>query len=670
MKNDLNHKFLLYVKNDYELKDNTVISIFGEFKKPDIQRNSGGFDNSKYMYSQGFYGSVFVNDVSNIEVLEQGRFNLINFIQNNIFETLGKLFPKDQLGILLGMMIGDTFYVSNEIEEAFRLSGVTHLLAVSGSNVTYIILVVKIFFKKIFGKQISNYLTIMMIILFVLVSGATSSVVRAGIMAIILILSDILSRAPTTISTVATTAIVILLYNPLIICDVGFLLSFGGTLGIILLNNPILEWFNKKNVIISQNRIVNSILEMFCVTLSAQIILIPIMIYYFNSISLISLLTNLLVGPFTGTITVLGLIIYFLSLIFQPLGKLLSYSVYILISLIILISKICSKVPFANITVTTPWFSFIIIYYLCVYLIYTKLLNFNNKTRDKIIKTIISILIIISVIINIVPANYLEINFIDVGQGDSALIKTNNCNILIDGGGTENSDYNIGKQVLVPYLLDNTNGIIDVMFISHFHEDHAEGCISVIESLKVKKIIIGTQPKQTDLYTNVLKLAKIKSIPIITMNAGDSIKIDDVEFKILFPGNEIELEGDLNNNSLVIRMEYYKSSMLFTGDIEKEAEKLLLSDKGYLLDVDILKVAHHGSKTSSFDSFIEEVTPKIALIGVGNDNKFGHPAEEVVERLEKYGAQIYRTNECGEIRIKINKKGKVSLKTCIKKQIS
>lgn len=120
---------------------------------PNKQRNRGGFDYSKYMYSQNLYGSIYVDNYSNIELLEENKFNLITFIQNNIFETLGKLLPKEQLGILLGMIIGDTFYITDEIEDAFKQSGITHLLAVSGSNVTYIILVTKFLFQKIFRKK-------------------------------------------------------------------------------------------------------------------------------------------------------------------------------------------------------------------------------------------------------------------------------------------------------------------------------------------------------------------------------------------------------------------------------------------------------------------------------------------------------------------------------------
>lgn len=484
-------------------------------------------------------------------------------------------------------------------------------------------------------------------------------------MAIILIMADILMQQPSTLSTVATTAVLILLYNPFIICDVGFILSFGGTIGIILLNKPITEWFNKKFFLLKDNKIFKYILEMLTVTISAQIILLPVMWYYFNTISLISIITNLLVGPFTGIITILGLIVYFLSLIYFPLGRLCSYSIYILISIIIYVSQICAKVPFGNITLPTPSISIILIYYLLIYIIFRKKSKFIesslNLLKRKIVNILVSILIILQLCIYIIPKNYIEVNMIDVGQGDSSLIKTNNYNILIDGGGSENSDYDVGNSVLVPYLLDNTNGTIDLMFISHFHEDHAEGCIAVLESLKVRKIIIGTQPKQTELYDKILEISKEKSIPVIKVVEGDTISMDNLKFEILFPGEELQIQEDLNNNSLVIKMNYYETSILFTGDIEKEGEEILIKEQAENLDVDILKVAHHGSKSSTIEEFLQKTTPGVALISLGENNKFGHPNEEVINRLNSFGSMIFRTDEFGEVSLKIFKDGKVKI---------
>lgn len=657
-KNEEDDDFLLYIPTDYIINENTIITFTGELELPTKQRNKGGFDYSKYLYSQNIYGSIYISNTNTIEIVEENKFHLISWIQDNIFKILGQVLPKEELGILIGMLIGDTALISEDIEESFQKSGITHLLAVSGSNVAYIILATKTVFQKLIGRNFANYVTIFMVILFVLISGASPSVVRAGIMANILILSEILSRAPDTYSTVATTAIFILLYNPFIICDIGFLLSFGGTLGILFLNQKITETMKNKFPKISETSFGKIVFESLSVTLAAQLFLLPVMWYFFNQISIVSILTNLLVGPFTGIITILGLIVYFIGLISTSIAQVLSYSIYVLISFIIFISQLCSEIPYGTLQFPTPTILFILTYYLVLYLIFSK--N-NNKGH---LKFLVFILVIIQVFFKIFPSFYLEIHMIDVGQGDSMLIQTRHGkNILIDGGGSENSSYDVGEKVLVPYLLDNTNGIIDCMMISHFHEDHAEGCITVLKELKVKQIVIGTQPIMTTLYKEVLKLANEKKIPIITLVAGDCINIDEVKFKVLFPKKEIEIQGDLNNNSMVIKMQYYETSLLLTGDIEDKTEKMILEEDNIkdMLDIDILKVGHHGSQTSSIEDFINKVTPKIALIGVGVNNKFGHPHEIILERLERVNCRIFRTDESGEITLKINKKGTIKV---------
>lgn len=612
------------------------------------------------MYSQNIYGSIYIDNINEIEILKEEEFHLISWIQNNILEVLERLLPKEQLGILLGMMIGDTSYISEEIKLAFQNSGITHLLAVSGSNVTYVILVTKFLFQKIVGKSFSNGITIFMIILFVLISGASPSVVRAGLMAILLILSEILARAPNIYSTVATTAFIILLFNPFILCDVGFILSFGGTLGILFFNQVIQEKINQTFPSLIDKPILKSFVDMLSVTLAAQIFLVPIMCFYFNQISFISIITNLIVGPFTGIITVLGITMYFLGNIYFPIAQILSYSMYYLISFLIFISNLCSNVPYGNILVSTPSILEIILYYFVLYQVFSKKEN-RSKKHTAYIKILIILLSIIEAFVLILPASDLKLNMIDVGQGDSILIQTiHGKNILVDGGGSENSDYDVGEKVLVPYLLDQTNGVIDCMIISHFHEDHVEGCISVLEKLKVKQIIIGIQPKMTNLYQEVLKIAKEKQIPIITLVTGDCFSIDGLVIEVLYPNKNLEILEDLNNNSVVLKMTYGEVSILISGDIEKEAEEKIL-DKN--IDVDILKVAHHGSKTSSINEFLERVRPKLALISVGEDNKFGHPNDEVLKRLEDKNIKIFRTDEMGEIILKINKNGIIKIKT-------
>lgn len=653
-KNQLGDKFILQIKikDDITLNVKNKIYLEGTFKLPDLNRNYGGFNYRRYLNSQNIYGTITTKSNS-IILLEKNKIDFITKIKNIIEETFTKLLSKDCAGIINGMLNGDTKNISKQILNDFKNSGITHLLAVSGSNVAYIIMFFSVCFNKIFGKYLSYYISIISIIIFIFVSGASASVARAGIMAILNIGAIIFSRKSDTLNNIFFSAVILLIINPLIIYDVGFILSFFGTLGIVLLSKKIISKIEK---IIK----IKFIAETIGVTLSAQIALIPIMAYYFNTISIISIITNLLVVPISGFLTILGFIAVIISNINFSLGKIVSYAIYTLISFMLKVASFFSKIPFANLLVPTPKIWMIIFCYLAIYLIVTenkkeiiiKIFNYKRIRKVKIILLeIILVIAIVVSIVNLIPRNYITLNMIDVGQGDSFYIETKNRKtILIDGGGSEGSDYDIGENILVPYLLDNGKKKIDLIIISHPHEDHIEGIFTVIEKLKVKKVIIGENLDDNELIIKLKEVCKNKNIKIIEVVAGDVLVVDNVYFEVIYPSIKTK-EEKINNMSLVFKMRYGEISTLFIGDLEEVAENNIKEN----IKSDILKVAHHGSDTSTSQKFLNKVSPKIALISVGKDNLYGHPNKEVIERLKKKNINIYRTDLDGEISFKIYK---------------
>ena len=233
-------------------------------------------------------------------------------------------------------------------------------------------------------------------------------------------------------------------------------------------------------------------------------------------------------------------------------------------------------------------------------------------------------------------------------------------------------DYDVGEKVLVPYLLDKGITKIDYIIISHFDEDHCGGLVAVIEKLNVKNVIIAKQFKNSNNYEKFIEITQKKKVKLIDVEVGNRINIDkEVYIEVIWPNSEkIINENILNNNSLVCKIKYKNFSMLCTGDIEELAEQQILEQyKGkQILKSDILKVAHHGSKSSSIDGILAEIKPQIALIGVGKNNKFGHPNTGVLERLQILKCKIFRTDECGEISIIVDKQGKIkNIKTYILK---
>lgn len=224
-----------------------------------------------------------------------------------------------------------------------------------------------------------------------------------------------------------------------------------------------------------------------------------------------------------------------------------------------------------------------------------------------------------------------------LGSGDCCVIKSPmGKNVIIDGG--NNRDYDYGENVVVPYLLDRKMTKVDFLMVSHFDSDHCGGLFAVLENLKVDTIVIGKQGEAYDNYTEFLALAKTKNVKVVSVQAGDTVKIDQyTDFQILWPdAKNMISDNGINNNSMMGKLVYGDFSMLFTGDIEEIAEKKILEKykNSNILDCNILKVAHHGSKSSSIQEMLEKIVPQVAVIGVGGDNKYGHPNQDVIARLK------------------------------------
>ena len=269
--------------------------------------------------------------------------------------------------------------------------------------------------------------------------------------------------------------------------------------------------------------------------------------------------------------------------------------------------------------------------------------------------------------------NGLNLYFIDVGQGDCTLIKLDtNKTILIDGGEGASDKSDKGKNVIYPYLLDRKIDTIDYMIFSHFDSDHAGGLMYILENMKVKNVIIGVQNEDSYLYRKMIDVVKEKNIKLIIIDNPKVLKIDNVYLDFIWPiKNELISENKLNNNSLVFRLIYNDIRIMFTGDIEIPAENAIVNkykNSKNRLKSDILKVAHHGSDTSTTKEFLKLVNPDIALIGVGKNNSFNHPSGEVINRLKDVKIKIFRTDLMGEITIFINNKLDNS-KLKIKKEI-
>lgn len=650
-----NSKFIIYVKkNKRQLKYGDKIKFVGEYIEPEGRRNYRGFYYKEYLKTKKICGTFKVN--GNIEIIKQGNplniFFLTNQLRQKIIKNAQQILPKDVSQVLLGVLLGEKSGITEEDKENFRLSGMSHILAVSGMHTSYVILGLTYIFAKL-PKKRKYILLIIFLVFFMFLTNFTPSVVRAVIMSIMMIISKLMYRKNDTINALFLSCLILLLYNPYLIKNIGLILSFLGTLGIVL--------FIKTNLPKTKIRKNSTIYNILSVSVSAQILIFPIIIYYFNVISFSFFISSFICSFLVGIIFIYGLANLSISFISIKIAKILSPILKVLLIILISSAKFIASIKILNLTVPTPSEISIIIYYVLIYILYKLKSPKDNlrryeKKMIKYIQTNMKKIIAIFVILSIIQFAYkplyyainkdIVIHFIDVGQGDSMLvISPKGKTILIDTGED--------KELVLSYLLDRGIRKVDYILISHFDTDHVGGLVNITENLKVNNVIIGKQVENSENLQYFLETVKKTKTKVNVVEKGQTLFIEDnLYIYMLWPdSNNIINKNLLNNNSLVCKLCYKEISILLTGDIEKEAEEAILDTyRGTnILNSTILKVAHHGSNTSSIKEFLEAIDPKIALIGVGKNNKFGHPNKSVIEKLRKKGVKILRTDEQGEI---------------------
>ena len=494
-----NKKFILNINKDKNtlLKYGDLIEFKGEYIIPNESRNYKGFNYREYLKSKKIYGTIKCDNTS-INIINEKSLNCIllasNDIRNSIIEKSKIILPSKTSSLLIGILLGDKNNISEDTIENFRTSNLSHILAVSGAHTSYIILgITYLLYKSKIPKKITYVITILILFIFMFITNFTSSVIRACLMSSIAIASKIFYRKSDIISNISLSLIIILLFNPYAITEIGLQLSYLGTLGIVLFNK------NVENLL-SKIKINKKIIKLLTVTISAQIMIMPITTLNFNTISLTFFISNLLASPILGTTIILGFITIFVSFISFKIAKLLAIILNLLLEILMLVAKIVSKIPFSSMLVKTPYIICVILFYIFIlvcnyiYTIYNSkehMRIFQKKLKKVItlknIKKFFSLIFIVIFLFNIIFYSYififqnLKIYFVDVGQGDCTLIITpHNKRILIDGGE--------GKlDILLPYLLDRRIKTIDYIIISHFDSDHVGRNFRVIKKNESKK---------------------------------------------------------------------------------------------------------------------------------------------------------------------------------------
>jgi len=633
------------------LQPGNFVELNGNYFKGREMRNPGEFDFNKYLNSSGLSGIINISGTKNINVLDDNSdvfkasiFSVRKYLNNKI-----KTLHNEQTAALLkGLLLADRSEIDYVTKTQFINAGVIHILAVSGLHVGFIAVVFIFLFGR-FNVYLRSFLTIAGLLTFMFLTGVPPSVFRATIMAIVIITGFILNRSTNLFNSLAISALIILLLNPKELFNPGFQLSFSAVLGIAILYPPINKTINKFN---HKSKFLKYLLLFMGVSLSAQIGTIPFTLVFFGKLSIIALLANLLVIPLSAVIVGLGIITLITAVVFPFLSIYYAAANDFITSIFFLIVKYSGSLSFSYISIRNFSFYDAVLFYLFLFLLFFSL----KRMQFRYMKFITASIIIINFFFfssfdnkEILSEDKLSVVIIDVGQGDAILLKfPKGTAALIDAGDVTPS-FDNGERVILP-LLDYL-GIekIDYAFVSHIDSDHYAGFVSLVNSGVIKKIY---KPSIDTALTKDVKFEKYlseKKIPV-EYYKKEKLLIDDVPLFIL-NDDDIMNNHNLGSNdrSGVLKLVYGKTSFLFTGDIERKVEKIYAEKYNSFLDSDFLKTGHHGSKTSSTEIFLNYVTPELSIISAGIENKFNHPSPEVLERLENFGSEIYRTDKQGAL---------------------
>ncbi|NLL56986.1 MAG: DNA internalization-related competence protein ComEC/Rec2 [Firmicutes bacterium] len=661
-----------------ELSYGQEVSLQGKLYEPKGRRNPGGFDYRFYLETEGMAAS-FYGPADGISIL--GFSDQISALQlaalklkSRMSAVLRAYLPRREGALLVGMLFGERNALDEETIGLFSKSGIAHLLAVSGLHVGLVAGAVFLLGRR-FGLQgwAAYLFTALLLVAYVYLCGLAPSALRALIMVLLAMGAVQLGRPGDLPTSLAAAALFTLVFNPFLLFTISFQLSYAAT-GAILFLAPLLQEkitaALDRTPLAAAPSLVRNLPPMLAVTLAAQLGVLPLTALYFRQVSLVALLANLFVLPVMSLVMSLGLASALLGLLWPLAGSLLNLANYLPLSYLLYVAALFGSLPFSYCEVYPPYLSEIIIFYAFLALlaggwrIFLPLYN-RLKHRVRPFYLLVSLLLPVLFItwwglpVTGFSESELEIVFLDVGQGDAIFIRTpQGHNILLDGGGKPAYTGNIdetGRFVVVPFLEHRRIKKLDMVIVSHPHEDHYGGLFAVLEKFPVKRLVTTAEVPETKSYSEFLESAHEMNISREIVREGDIYTARPfLEMKALSPPEELfsGTGNDSNNNSLVLHLRYKEVGFLFTGDIETSAVDYLLSEQK-IPAVQILKVPHHGGNLGNLRELLDSASPCAAVISVGT-NSFGHPHTSTLAGLEDSEVEVYRTDLHGAVIIRSN----------------
>jgi competence protein ComEC len=612
-------------------------------------RNPGEFNYEDHLMKSGISGYIYSLSDSSLIVTEKDEDllkGIIFRVRNHIAGIFDHVNNESTSAFLKGILLADRRDIDYELRAGFINSGTAHVLAVSGLHVGFIILII-VFLTGRLNIYVRYAVTIISLALFMFISGAPPSVLRASLMAIFLSAGYLTNRSTNIFNSLALSALLILIIDPSQLFLAGFQLSYAAVISIGLFY-PFLR--DKINSLEIQNNYLRNILLLSAVTISAQIGTLPLVLFYFYKLSLISLIANLLIIPLIGMIIASAFITIITSLVFIKLAAAAGAANDLLSAVLFGLVNAAGNYKFSFLWVHDFSAADCLVSYILLVFLYV----FIRKMNSWYTASIVTILVITAAVVfagldnkNLLKDNLLNCYVIDVGQGDAILLKFASGKTALIDAGDVTASFDSGERIIEPLL--NYFGIkkIDYAFVSHLDSDHYSGFVHL-----VKKGYINYMFKPApDSSVNEVRFEKFLSESGVNFSyySGEEITIDQAKIYIL-DNSTIRLSRNNSNDlSAVLLIKYGETAMLFTGDAGFKSEEYYMQKYGGFLKANVLKVSHHGSSTATSEKFISHLNAEISLISAGEKNKFGHPTKKTLERLNKNNQQVYRTDIEGGI---------------------
>lgn len=638
-------KILIYSKKiSKNFADGDLINLKLTLNKAEPELNPGGFSNSKYLKNKGVYLQGW--KASETRLLEK-NITLKNYLiifKKKLLFNINHLFKAENSAFIKAILLGEKEYLSFDQENLLRNAGASHLLAISGLHMGIIILSFSfVSFKLCSKKRNALYFLTAVTVIYIILVGAAVSIIRASLLALLFLWSGEFNRQGDFLNITAFTLVVNLLIAPSALFTVSLQLSYLIVFSLYYLT-PLL------------NRAIPGALA---VSLAAQLGSFAVAAFYFNEYSWIAFFTNLWVIPYISVLLPLIFVIIFFSLISINLLAPFAFIIEFALKILFLLLEFMTDLQGLPLVISAPNLFHIFIYYICLFLLpllYQKYyIYFNIKKNLFWRKAVLTIFILTLIMFFVkIDSGLLEIDFISVGQGDGIFIKfPDGKNMLIDTG-PPGSDGRSAEYTIVSYL--NHIGVrnLDYVLISHFDADHVGGLIHLLKRKEIDKILIPPFKQKTIYHYQLEKEMKSnKNFKIEYVTENINFTTSGCKLQILNPQSSNFFE-DRNENSAVLLLKYGLKKFLFTGDLSKKGENRIIKDYD-LSNLDLLKIGHHGSNTSTGKKLLAESRPRLAVISVGKNN-FGHPSPQVISRLNKFKIRHFRTDRDGLVKVVSNGK--------------